>query len=65
MKKKGINEDPLFIIQDDNGNIILVDDQAMYARLDKKAAEMETQGFDEMAISTALLRIIKNSGDGR
>lgn len=64
---KRINEkdDPVFILRDEEDNIILVDDPDMCARLDAKVAEMEAIGFDEMAISSVLLRMIKNAGNGR
>ncbi len=64
-KTKNKSDDRIFIIRDEEDNIILVDDPDMCARLDAKVAEMEAKGFDEMAISSVLLRMIKNAGNGR
>jgi len=57
--------DPLFILRDEQDNIILIDDPDMCARLDAKVAELEAKGFDDMAISTVLLRMVKDARDGR
>ena len=61
-KKRNITDDPLFILKGERGEIIIVDDPAMVARLDTKVAEMEAQGFDEMAITQVLLRLIEDEG---
>ena len=65
MKRMNKQADPLFILRDERDNIILIDDPDMCARLDAKVAELEAKGFDEMAISTVLLRMIKDAKDGR
>lgn len=61
MSKRKRATEPIFILKDED-DIILIDDPEMCGRLDDKVAEMEAEGFDEMAISNVLLQMIKAEG---
>lgn len=62
---KHINDDRVFLLRGEHGEIIYIDDPGMCARLDAKVAEMEAKGFDEMAIGNVLRQMIKTESDGR
>jgi hypothetical protein len=60
MKKlKTILKDPVFILRGEDGEIHIIDDPAIVTILDNKIAQMEAQGFDDMAIGAQLLKLVK------
>lgn len=64
-KQKDIitEDDPVFLLQGDEGEIYVIDDLVMIATLDAKVAEL--QGMDENEIGKHLLAIVNPERYGK